>query len=151
MKWSLTKTSTPENSLNSFKRDLDRVFDDFFSFKPSSLVRSEWLPELDVVEDEKAIHVKAEMPGMEEKDINVTLDNHVLTISGEKKEEKREEDKKKNYIYSERKYGCFSRSLSLPEGIKADKIRADFKKGVLSIEIPKDEAAQPKKIKVNIN
>jgi HSP20 family protein len=102
-----------------------------------------------VEEDEKTIRIKAEVPGIDEKDLEVKIENNVLTLSGEKKEERKEE--KKNYVFSERKFGSFSRSISLPESIKTDKVKATFKKGVLNIEIPKDEKAEPKKIAIEVH
>ena len=135
---------------NSFKSEINRVFDDFFSLTPSNLFDSEWNPVVDVEETDKEIHVTAEVPGIDEKDLNVTLENNILTISGEKTEEK-EEKKKKSYIYTERKYGSFSRLITLPEGVKGDQIKAKFKKGVLEIVIPKDESAQPKKIQIDVH
>ena len=151
MNWNLTnKKSDNFFGLDLFKQDLSKVFDDFFSLKPTNLFQSEWVPTIDVEEDDKAIHIKAEMPGIDEKDLNVTLENNILTLKGEKNEEKKEESKDKKYHYSERKFGSFSRSITLPEGIKTDQIDATFKKGVLKIEIPKDESKKPNKIKIEI-
>jgi len=151
MKWGLTKRDRdPDTAYSDFRKDIDRVFDDFFSLKPSSLFDSEWLPSVDIDEDDKAIHIKAELPGIDEKDLKVNLENNVLTISGEKKEERKEEDKDKRTIVSERRFGSFSRSLSVPEGIKAEKIKAKFKDGVLNIEVPKEETVQPKKINIDV-
>lgn len=155
MRWNLTRRNDQKNDqlspFSSFRKEMDRVFDDFFSLKPSTLFDSEWMPDIDVEDTGKEIHVRAEMPGLDEKDLNVSLENNVLTISGEKKEEKEEKDKKKNYIYSERKFGSFSRSFTLPEGVEAEKIKAKFKKGVLEIDIPKDESVQPKKIQIDVH
>lgn len=152
MRWGLTKRSadTGDNSLDMFRRNFERVFDDFFSMSPSTLFESKWLPSVDVSENGKMITVKAEVPGMDEKDISVTLSDNVLTISGEKKQENTREESGKRYVMTERKYGSFSRSITLPEGIKADKIKASFTKGVLSVDIPKDESAQPRKIEIKI-
>ncbi len=152
MRWGITRrdnsTRTP---FDSFRREIDSVFDEFFSLKPSSLFDSDWLPSIDVDENEKEFTVTAELPGMEEKDINVTLENNILTIAGEKKEEKEEKDENRNRYHAERCYGSFSRSVSLPEEIKQDKIKAKFKNGVLSINIPKDESAEKKRISVKVN
>jgi HSP20 family protein len=148
MKWSLSKR-TNENPIDTFHRSIDAIFDDFLSFKPTGLFESEWLPRIDVTEDSKTVHVKAEIPGIEEKDINVTLNGNILTISGEKNEEKKEE-KNNRSIVSERFFGSFSRTITLPEGVSADKVRADFKNGVLTIEAPIEEAKQPKKIQINV-
>jgi len=145
----LIKRNNKEWGIDSFRKDMDKLFDDFFFFSPTSLFKNEWVPSIDVEEDKNSIRVKAEIPGMDEKDLNVRIEDNVLTLSGEKKEEKNEE--KKNYIFSERKFGSFSRSISLPEGIKTDKIKATFKKGVLNIDIPKDEAKEPKKIAIEVH
>jgi len=138
-----------ELSIDSFRKNMDKLFDDFFFYSPTSLFKNEWEPRIDVEEDNKSIHVKAEIPGIEEKDLDVKVEDNILTISGEKKEEKKDETK--NYIYSERKFGSFYRSISLPEGVKADNIKAAFNKGVLTIDIPKDEAKEPKKIKIEVH
>jgi HSP20 family protein len=138
-----------ELSIDSFRRDIDKLFDDFFFFSPTTLFKNDWAPTIDVEEDKNSIHVKAEIPGIDENDLNVRIEENVLILSGEKKEERKEE--KKNYIFSERKFGSFSRSIDLPVGIKSDKIKATFKKGVLNIDIPKDETKEPKKIAIEVH
>lgn len=149
MKWGISKRGKDsEHTVDLFRKNFNRMFDDFFSTSPTALFDSDWLPTVDVEENEKEIHVKAEMPGLEEKDINVILDRNILTISGEKKEERDEEDKDKKYVLSERRFGSFSRSIILPEGIKTEEINAKFTKGVLNIRIPRDEKQQPKKIEI---
>ncbi len=144
MRWGLAR-------LNDADFALSTVFNDFFRMVPADLSGKEVFPKLDVHEDEKAVHVKAEIPGLEEKDLDVTLKENTLTISGEKKEEKTEEDKNRNYYYCERSFGSFTRTIVLPEGIKADEVKANYKNGILDIELPKGEAAQPKKINVEVH
>ncbi|MBP7737980.1 MAG: Hsp20/alpha crystallin family protein [Spirochaetes bacterium] len=144
MKWGLARLSDADIALST-------VFDDFFRMVPVDLVGGEVFPKLDVHEDDKAVHVKAEIPGLDEKDLDVTLKENTLTISGEKKEEKKEEDKNRNYHYCERSFGSFSRTIVLPEGIKADGVKANYRNGILDIELPKGEAAQPKKINVEVH
>jgi HSP20 family protein len=144
MKTGLVRLGNADLSLSS-------VFDDFFRMVPADNFGYELFPKVDINEDEKAMHVKAEMPGLEEKDIEVTLKDNMLTISGEKKEETTEENKKNNYRYSERRFGSFSRTIELPDGIKADEVKASYKNGVLEIEIPKSEPAQPKRINIAVN
>ncbi len=151
MKLAVTRRNDANNGLGIFGREFDRFFNDFFAIEPSRIFNETWYPQIDVVEDENKIHVKADMPGLTEKDIEVTVENGILTISGERKEEHREEDEKKRYIVSERCYGSFRRSLTLPEGIKANEIKAHFKVGVLNVEIPKAEEVKPKKIAVTVN
>ena len=145
----IKKSNSKEYGLDSFRKNVDKLFDDFFFLTPTSLFKNDWEPNVDVEEDEKLIRVKAEVPGIDEKDLDVKIEDGILTISGEKKEEKKEE--KKNYIFSERKFGSFSRSIGLPEGIKTDKINATFKKGILNIEIPKDETKEAKRINIKVN
>lgn len=150
MKWGITRRHDPDYGLDSFRREISRVFDNFFSVGPSTLFDAEWLPSIDVDEDDKAIHVQAEIPGIDEKDLEVKVQNNILTISGEKNEEKKEEDEEKKTVISERRFGSFSRTITLPEGIKADKVSAKFKNGVLNIELPKGEVKESKKIKIDV-
>lgn len=144
MKWGLARLNNADYSLST-------VLDDFFRMAPADLMGGEVFPKLDVHEDDKAVHVKAEIPGLDEKDLNVTLKENTLTISGEKKEEKKEEVKNRNYYYCERSFGSFSRTIVLPEGIKADEVKANYRNGILDIELPKGEKARPKKVNVEVH
>ncbi len=147
MRWGLVRRENTERALsNPFYWDIDTLFDDLFSSK--ALGSTEVFPRVDVAEDDRAIRVTAEIPGLTEKDINVTVEKNVLTISGEKKEEREEKDEKRNIVMSERRFGSFCRSMRLPEGIKAEEINAEFKNGVLTIDLPKSEQIQPRKIEV---
>ena len=145
----IKRNNNSEYGLDTFRRNIDKLFDDFFFLTPTTLFKNDWEPTVDVEEDAKSIRVKAEIPGIDEKDLDVRVENNFLVLSGEKKEERKEE--KKNYIFSERKFGSFSRTIGLPEGVKADKIKATFKKGVLSIEIPKEEVKESKKIAIDVH
>jgi len=145
----IKRNNNKEWGIDAFRKDVDRLFNDFFIYSPGSLFKNEWEPTIDVEDGKDSIHVKAEIPGIDEKDLDVRIKNNTLILSGEKKEEKKEE--KKNYVYTERKFGSFYRSIDLPEGVIADKIKATFKKGVLSIDIPKDEKVKPKKIAITVN
>ncbi|MGB7215714.1 MAG: Hsp20/alpha crystallin family protein, partial [Gammaproteobacteria bacterium] len=104
------------------------------------LGRGEIMPQLDMTEDDQAFHLQVELPGMDEKDVEVTLRNHTLTIKGEKKEEK--ELKDKDVHRRERAYGYFRRSIEIPADVDADKITATYRKGVLTIDLPKTKQAQ---------
>jgi HSP20 family protein len=133
----------------SLRREIDRMFDDFRSGfgrfwpeLPSSLTLT---PTMDVTETEKEYEVKAELPGLEEKDVGMTLSDGVLTIRGEKKID--HEEKGKDFRMVERSYGAFSRSLELPAGTDPETIKATLEKGVLTVSIPK-KAADVKKIEV---
>jgi HSP20 family protein len=151
MKWSIAKPNKDRVvTFDSLRKNINSLFDDFFSLTPTSMFEFDWSPSIDVEEDDKSIRVKAEVPGIDEKDLKVTLENNVLTIKGEKKEEIQKEDKNSRYVVSERRFGSFQRSIALPEGIKADNIKANFKKGVLHIEIPKDETVKPHKISIDV-
>jgi HSP20 family protein len=132
----------------SLQREIDRLFDNFTQGVPalSTGGAAELLPNLDVTETDKQIEITAELPGLEEKDVQVNLADNVLTIRGEKKAEKEEKDK--TYRLVERSYGSFVRSLELPEGVNADAIKASIDKGVLKVTVPKPTPAQVKKIDV---
>jgi len=106
----------------------------------------EWLPTVDIAENDHVLTVKAELPGLEAKDVAVTIDNNVLTLKGERRLEK--EVKKENYHRLERAYGTFARSFALPAFVDAEKVRAEFKNGLLTITIPKRENAKTKAVEV---
>jgi HSP20 family protein len=106
-----------------------------------------WSPPVDIFENDSELIVKVEVPGMASKDIEVTFENNVLTIKGERRFE--HETKKENYHRVEREYGAFSRSFGLPTDVDAEKIKAEYKDGMLSVVLPKKELAKPKGIKVN--
>src|SRR5437667_9727068 len=108
----------------------------------------EWTPLADITEDEKEYLIKAELPEMKKEDVKVTVENGVLTMSGERKFEK--EEKKKKYHRVERGYGSFVRTFALPEDADAGKIKAEFKHGILEVHLPKNEKARPKQIEVNV-
>ncbi len=131
---------------------LDRLFDDFFTdpFGAMSVRRapSAFIPRVDVSETEKEIRIAAEIPGMEEKDINVNLQNDVLTISGEKSNEV--DEKSTLFHRMERSYGSFRRDIQLPADINPEKISAVFSKGVLTITMPKPEETLSKNRKIEI-
>ena len=138
----------------SLQREMNRIFDDFFQgwdtapFAGSSARLEQFHPSIDVRESEKEISVKAELPGLEEKDVEVLLDNETLTIKGEKKEER--EKKGKSYYHVECSYGSFHRVIPLPASIDQKKVQAQFKNGVLSITLPKTEEARTKGKKIPI-
>ncbi|HCL56577.1 MAG TPA: hypothetical protein DHW82_06165 [Spirochaetia bacterium] len=136
-------------AFNSLQDRINGVFDDFFGdLRSNQLWQCDFLPKVDVEEDQKAFLVKAEIPGMKKEEIEVELKDNVLTIKGEKKEEKEEKKEKKIYV-KERVYGSFERSFSLPSEVEAENIKASFKDGVLMIEIPKAEPLRnSKKIEV---
>jgi HSP20 family protein len=152
-KWRrLTRLDTDDSlmrasrEMEALHRDMDRLFEGLWGgpiagqSSPGLLSRVEHMPELDVSEDDKAFHVNVELPGMEEKDVEVTLSDRILSIKGEKKEEK--ETKEKDYHRRERSYGIFRRRIEIPGDVDANKIEAAFKKGVLNINLPKSKESQ---------
>ncbi len=132
----------------SLQREIDRLFEDFTRGFPtfSGNGATALMPSMDVSETDKEIEITAELPGLEEKDVQINLSDNLLTIRGEKKAEKEQKDK--NYRLVERSYGSFERTLELPEGVSPDAIKANIAKGVLKVTIPKPAPAQAKKIEV---
>lgn len=146
------KTRTDvDHPFYSLQREMNSLFDNFFrgfDLAPRSLAAGVFSPSVDVKENDKEYIIKAELPGVEEKDIDVTVTSDSITIKGEKKEEK--EDKDKNYYYMERSYGSFSRVIPLEGEIEAAKAEAKFKNGILDIKIPKNQSTKAKGTKVPI-
>lgn len=137
-----------DHPVYSLQKEMNTLFDDFFKgfdlmpFEREPQRFGTFSPSVDVKDSGKDVTIKAELPGMDEKDIEVSLTDGAVTIRGEKKEEK--EDKGKNYYRMERSYGSFSRTIPLPAGIDSQKADAIFKKGVLTITVPKTEEAKAK-------
>jgi HSP20 family protein len=148
--WKAFKELAPLRDFERMRQEMDRLWDSFFVGGPSRKGEeaAEWLPSLDVSETKTDIVVKAEVPGMDPKDIDISLSNEVLTIRGEKKQEKEEKDE--NYHFVERSYGAFTRSLRLPTEVKSEKISASYKNGVLKIVLPKSEEAKKKEVKIKV-
>jgi len=138
---------TPRTSLMNFNNDLDHWFDNFFDFRNDDYV-SAITPVVNVEETENNFQISAELPGMEKKDIQISVENNVLSISGEKKFE--DETKNKNYHRVERSYGKFHRSFKIPGGVDVNNIDASYKNGVLNLTLPKMEEAKPKQIEVKV-
>lgn len=130
---------------SALQREVDRLFDDFSRGFPG-FGKFELMPSMDVSETEKEIEITAELPGLEEKDVEINYADGVLAIRGEKKAEKEQKDKTRHLI--ERSYGAFSRTLDLPAGVDPNKIRASINKGVLTVKIEKPAAKETKKIEV---
>lgn len=157
-------TSSGSDLFQSFRNEVERLFDQFWrgagfgfpslrrTFEPEQFWRQPIsgfaTPMVDVSEDDKAFHITADLPGMTEKDINVILSGDMLTITGERRDEREQKDR--NYHFSERRFGSFRRAFSLPTGVDRDKIEANFKNGVLSLTLPKTPEAmqQQKEIEV---
>ncbi|THJ20975.1 MAG: Hsp20/alpha crystallin family protein [Nitrospira sp. CG24E] len=113
-----------------------------------TMVVADWVPSVDVTESEGEYQIKAEIPDVKKEDVKVTLEDGVLTIQGERKQEK--EEKGKKYHRVERSYGSFIRSFTLPDLVDEEKVKAEFKDGVLNLQLPKSEKAKPKAIEVKV-
>lgn len=137
------------NDVWGLQSDINRLFDAFMSPFAGTELKNVISPRLDVAELKDKYEIKAELPGMDENDINLSIDDGILTISGEKSE--KNEDNHKGYYLKECSYGTFSRSVRLPENIADEKIEAKFKKGVLLIDMPKKESSISKKRKIEIS
>jgi len=129
---------------------INRVFRDSYSGagQDESLTTSSFAPAVDVYEDEHKVALKIEVPGIDENDIDVRVENNTLTVHGERKIEK--EEKEENYRRVERQYGSFTRTFTLPTTVDTEKVSANYDKGVLNISLPKKAEAKPKQIKVNV-
>jgi len=129
-----------QNRMNSLFRDINGESD--------PLAAASFAPPVDIYEDEKKVVLKLEVPGIDEKDLDVRMENHTLTVKGERKMEK--EEKEENFHRIERRYGSFFRAFTLPSTVDAEHIKADYNSGVLKLELTKKPEAQPKQIKVNV-
>jgi len=135
--------------IGSLRREMDNIWNRFFGETPlARRVAGEWWPSVDMSETRDSFIVKTELPGLDAKDVNVSISGDILTIKGEKKRE--EEEKDEHHYRAERYYGSFERSFKLPSSVQADKVEATFEKGVLKISLPKVEEAKKKQIEVKV-
>ena len=141
--------NNPFNDLRTLQARFWEPFFGRFNFLDEELnpTASTWAPAVDVAEDAEKIHVKVEVPGMEEKDLKINYEDGLLTVSGERQFERRED---RSYHRIERAYGSFVRTFNLPRSVDATKIVANYRNGVLEIDIPKKEEAKPKQIQINV-
>jgi HSP20 family protein len=141
----------PYRELNTLQDRVNRLFHESFrgsEGSDESLATSSFAPAVDVYEDEHNTTLKIEVPGIDEKDIDVRIENNVLTVHGERKFEK--EEKEENYRRIERQYGSFTRTFTLPTTVDTESVTANYDKGVLKIQLAKKAEAKPKQIKVNV-
>jgi HSP20 family protein len=146
----MTLMTRYNDSWNDLRMLQNRLFEPFFGrfgFLDDTQNTGTWAPPVDVAEDNEKIHVKVEVPGMDEKDLKVNYEDGLLTISGERQFDRQDD---RNYHRIERAYGSFVRSFSLPRTVDAGQIVANYRNGVLEIEIPKKEEAKPKQIQINV-
>jgi HSP20 family protein len=136
--------------LTDLRDEIDRLFEaPLAGFARTSQLLSGWTPAVDLYEDKDNVYVKAEMPGMKRQDVDVSLHDGTLSISGERKGESKHEGAE---VYrAERFFGRFQRTVTLPSPVAEDKVKAEYKDGILSITLPKTEEAKPKRIDVNVN
>jgi HSP20 family protein len=136
----------PSQELETFQTDLNRVFDAFFGGRTANGATRRWIPAMDLVETDDHLVLKADLPGLDKDDVEIEVKDGVLSVSGERRTE--HQDSSNGYHRVERAYGRFSRSLSLPEGVDADQVQADFDKGVLEVRIPKPAERKPHRVQI---
>ncbi len=143
----IRKTETPSR----IWPETSRFFEEFFNDFPFAglMSRDNWMPAVDVLEKEGKLILRAELPGMNDKEIELKLENRTLTLKGERKRES--EDRKDNYHRVECSYGSFSRSFELPDSADCDKIKAEYKNGILTVEIPQKPEVRPREIPVSVH
>jgi HSP20 family protein len=138
----------PHHGLSGLQEQVNRLFESSFPGRSDNSALTTWAPAVDIYETENELVVKADLPDVSEKDLDVRIENNTLTIRGERKFEKKVEEE--NYLRVERTYGSFSRSFSLPNTVNSEAIKAEYKNGVLTVELPKRAESKPKQIKVNV-
>ena len=138
----------PFRDVIALQNRVNSLFRDFNDGGDSALTTASFVPAVDIYEDPQKVVLKLEVPGIEEKDLDVRVENNTLTVKGERKFEK--EEKEENFHRIERRYGSFYRAFTLPSTVDTEHIDADYKAGVLKLELKKKAEAQPKQIKVNV-
>jgi HSP20 family protein len=139
----------PFRGISSLQEQVNRLFDEkLFRGRAEDSSLTTWAPAVDIYETENELVVKADLPDVDEKDLDVRIEDNTLTIRGERKFEKSVSED--NFLRVERAYGVFSRSFSLPNTVNAEAIKAEYRNGVLNVHIPKREESKPKQIKVNV-
>ena len=140
-RWEPFRSASPDSQLN-------RLFNDFFGHATQEQNLTTWAPAVDIYEGEHELVVKADLPDVKPEELDIRVENNILTIRGERKFEKKVDEK--NYLRVERAYGSFARSFSLANTVNTEAIKADYQDGVLTLSIPKREEAKPKQIKVSV-
>ena len=144
---SITRWDT-SGGLSGLQEQVNRLFESAFPRRSDNSALTTWAPAVDIYETENELVVKADLPEVSEKDLDVRVENNMLSIRGERKFEQKVEEE--NYLRVERTYGTFSRSFSLPNTISTEAIKADYKNGVLTVTLPKRAESKPKQVKVNV-
>ncbi len=148
VRWQPRQVPNPWPRLDALQRHFNRLFDSALT-DDENMNPVEWSPRVDVVELENEYKISTELPGLKKENVKIEVQKDMLTISGEKQSE--HEKKDRNIHISERVYGSFSRSFRLPSNTEPDKIKAEFKDGVLNLALPKTEEAKPKQIEISVN
>jgi HSP20 family protein len=138
----------PSRGATTLQEQFNRLFSDVFERTGEESNLTSWAPAVDIFETEHELVVKADVPDVDPKDLDIRVENNILTIRGERKFEKKVDEN--NYLRVERAYGSFARSFTLANTVNAEAIKADYQNGVLTLSIPKREEAKPKQIKVNV-
>jgi HSP20 family protein len=145
----------PVRELSTIQSEMNRLFNTFFDAPatgggstPAGGTLRRWVPAMDLLETQDDFVLRADLPGLTEADVNIELEDNVLTISGERKAQ--HEDRKEGYYRVERAWGTFSRSLTLPEGVNPEAVKAAFDRGVLEVHIPKPEQRKPRKVAIAV-
>jgi HSP20 family protein len=142
------RTLSPFRGTSTLQDQINRLFNDAFERTGQESNLTTWAPAVDIYENEHELIVKADLPDIDPKELDIRVENNILTIRGERKFEKHVNED--NYLRVERAYGSFSRSFSLANTVNPEGIKADYQNGVLTLNIPKREEAKPKQIKVNV-
>ena len=142
-------TLSPFRTMSTLQDQINRMFHEAFERRGEESNLTTWAPAVDIYEDEQELVVKADLPDVDPKDLDIRVENNILTIRGERKFEKNVSTE--NYLRVERAYGTFSRSFALSNTVNTEAIKADYQHGVLTLHVPKREEAKPKQIKVNVD
>jgi HSP20 family protein len=142
----------PVRELGTIQNEMNRLFNSFFDTptptQSNGTAFRRWIPAMDLIEIEDAFVLTADLPGLSESDVNIEVEDNVLTVSGDRKAE--HEDRKAGYYRVERSYGSFRRSLTLPEGVEPEAVKATFDKGVLTVTVPKPAQQAPRKVQISV-
>jgi HSP20 family protein len=136
----------PVRELDSLQGDMNRLFDRFFEGRAGNGTSRRWIPAMDLVETDDSLVLRGDLPGMTEDDVDIEIKDNILTVSGERKSES--EQSGEGYHRVERAFGSFSRSLTLPQGVDAGRVEANFENGVLEVRIPKPAEAKPTRVQI---
>ena len=138
----------PFQNLSNLREQVNRLVESKFMGRADESALTTWAPAVDIYETENELVLRADLPGINEKDLDVRVENNMLTVRGERKFE--QQVKEDNYLRIERTYGSFSRSFGLPNSVNTEAIKAEYKNGVLTVELPKRAESKPKQVKVNV-